>query len=153
MYNAEVLSKFPVVQHFPFGSLFRWERDTNALEPNITTHASSQPLRNPSEPTRTSNLRGAPDQGTKAPWAAAKAPPSGASGTAAPWAAGRPTAPPAGMVNGVTRAPWANQPSHRSGPSQPSVARRLDESSMPRHKQKLAAQKEIEETDGEQGAP
>jgi len=26
IYNAEVLSKFPVVQHFPFGSLFRWRR-------------------------------------------------------------------------------------------------------------------------------
>ncbi|KAK5277966.1 Serine/threonine-protein phosphatase 2A activator 1, partial [Cryomyces antarcticus] len=30
MYNAEVLSKFPVIQHFPFGSLFVWERDPNA---------------------------------------------------------------------------------------------------------------------------
>ena len=118
MYNAEVLSKFPVVQHFPFGSLFRWEHDPDAAEPNVTSHGSSQPLRNPSEPPPISNLRGPPDQGTRASWTTAKAPPAG--GTAAPWATSRPPAPPVGMVDGVTRAPWANQPSHRSGPTQPS---------------------------------
>ena len=31
MYNAEVLSKFPVVQHFPFGSVFAWERHADAV--------------------------------------------------------------------------------------------------------------------------
>lgn len=31
MYNAEVLSKFPVVQHFRFGSLFSWDRGTHPL--------------------------------------------------------------------------------------------------------------------------
>ena len=45
MYNAEVLSKFPVVQHFPFGSLFRWDPDPEAVRPARSAHISSQPQR------------------------------------------------------------------------------------------------------------
>jgi serine/threonine-protein phosphatase 2A activator len=86
MYNAEVLSKFPVVQHFPFGSLFRWEKDPDAKPPPVSTHSSSQPLRNPM-----SNASSTVRQGSQP-------------GTAAPWAAR-----PAGFVNGVTQAPWANR--------------------------------------------
>ncbi|ETN39190.1 uncharacterized protein HMPREF1541_05413 [Cyphellophora europaea CBS 101466] len=93
MYNAEVLSKFPVVQHFPFGSLFRWERDPAAKLQPATTHNSSQPLRNP---------------GANAPNVAGR--PGNQAATAAPWA-GRPPPPPAGFVNGVTQAPWANRTS------------------------------------------
>ena len=94
MYNAEVLSKFPVVQHFPFGSLYRWEKDPEARPPLASTHTSSQPLRNPNY--------------THAPSAARPGPTTAAiSGTAAPWAS-RPAAPPAGFVNGVTQAPWAS---------------------------------------------
>lgn len=86
MYNAEVLSKFPVVQHFFFGSIFRWENDPAAKPPPTTTHNTSQPLRNPM---------------SNAPTAAR---PGGQPATAAPWAAR-----PAGFVNGVTQAPWANR--------------------------------------------
>ena len=45
MYNAEVLSKFPVVQHFRFGSLFSWEPQPNAAQPPSSIHTSSQPLK------------------------------------------------------------------------------------------------------------
>ena len=59
MYLAEVLSKFPVVQHFPFGSMFLWEHDPDATTPAATTHVNSQPsARGPSDNT----------VGTAAPW-------------------------------------------------------------------------------------
>ncbi|RHZ47298.1 Serine/threonine-protein phosphatase 2A activator 1 [Aspergillus turcosus] len=119
MYNAEVLSKFPVVQHFPFGSLFSWDRDPNAVPPKTSVHTSttqSQP-REPAVP----SAGQMPPSGTRAPWATGTpAAPVGA-GTAAPWAARRDgcipgessaTAlpdtsrlPPGPMA--PTRAPWA----------------------------------------------
>lgn len=105
MYNAEVLSKFPVVQHFPFGSLYRWEKDPEARPPPVSTHTSNQPLRNPNDTHAPSAVR--PGQTT-----------AGTSGTAALWAS-RPAAPPAGFANGVTQAPWASTaraPPPRAGP-------------------------------------
>ncbi|KAI9046164.1 Phosphotyrosyl phosphatase activator [Aspergillus affinis] len=122
MYNAEVLSKFPVVQHFPFGSLFSWERDPNALPPPSTAHSSSGPQARPQGSAAPAPTTQAPGAGTKAPWAST----SGSvpqSGTAAPWATSRgpggpsasripptlintSTLPPGPMT--PTRAPWAN---------------------------------------------
>lgn len=97
MYNAEVLSKFPVVQHFPFGELFRWEKDPDAKATPPSAHTANQPLRNPIDGTAPTVAR-----------------PAGPPGTAAPWA--KPPPRPAGFVDGVTQAPWANR---GAGPSLP----------------------------------
>jgi serine/threonine-protein phosphatase 2A activator len=87
MYNGEVLSKFPVVQHFPFGSLFRWDKDP-AAKPPVMPADTYKSLR---------------ATGTDA---SATARPTSVPSTAAPWASATPRAP-AGFVNGVTQAPWA----------------------------------------------
>ena len=110
MYNAEVLSKFPVVQHFPFGSLFLWEKDPNAVIPPPTSHTPSQPLRNPDDMNQPFSARAGASPSTAAPWASgAPLPLTAGAGTAAPWASARTTKPPVGMVDGVTRAPWTSR--------------------------------------------
>ncbi|KAE8388934.1 rotamase PTPA-1 [Aspergillus alliaceus] len=126
MYNAEVLSKFPVVQHFRFGSLFSWDRDPSAIPPPPRVHSSYGQETRPRQATTTT--RQDPVPGTKAPWATASPSiPPQPSGTAAPWATARvggapstssitPRIPPAlpdtsrlppGPM-APTRAPWAN---------------------------------------------
>ncbi|KAM3501367.1 hypothetical protein MY10362_005607 [Beauveria mimosiformis] len=102
MYNAEVLSKFPVVQHFPFGSLFSWQKD-----PNAQTLATQ-----PTPPASSTTV--APVGGTAAPWAQTSrvSPTSGT--TAVPTArmpppTQRPGPPPSEGLGGIppTKAPWA----------------------------------------------
>ncbi|PSK50368.1 hypothetical protein B9Z65_312 [Elsinoe australis] len=80
MYNAEVLSKFPVVQHLRFGSLFQWEADPNATPAATSVHARSQPL----PPSTTARM----PSHTAAPTGTTMPPPTGLNGvgTAAPWA-------------------------------------------------------------------
>ena len=108
MYNAEVLSKFPVVQHFTFGSLFQWERDPSASPAKLSVHTSNQPSQqragssSTSQPQESGRL-----EGTKAPWAS--------SGGATPASNTRfPTQQPlrSNVDEPSTRAPWATQSSN-----------------------------------------
>ncbi|KAF4549746.1 Serine/threonine-protein phosphatase 2A activator 1-like protein [Elsinoe fawcettii] len=78
MYNVEVLSKFPVVQHLRFGSLFQWENDPSATPVNTSVHARSQPA--PAGTTRLPQNAELMNASTVAPQG------FGNAGTAAPWA-------------------------------------------------------------------
>ncbi|KAL5043297.1 hypothetical protein BDW71DRAFT_127872 [Aspergillus fruticulosus] len=132
MYNAEVLSKFPVVQHFPFGSLFSWQRDPNAPPPAANAHITAT-TRRTDEASNTSSASHLEGPGNSAPRTSANAqglttnvprspfptppdtsrlPPGQMAPTRAPWATTQPGGPAhpgdstsAGHVS--TKAPWA----------------------------------------------
>ncbi|KAI5283330.1 Serine/threonine-protein phosphatase 2A activator 1 [Ascosphaera aggregata] len=123
MHNAEVLSKFPVVQHFPIGSLFRLEKDPNIPVPATNTHVPQSqfpgvnkahaPLSSPKPFAKAPSTSSSPM--TAAPWETQAPRPShsAAAGmpiTAAPWAtrSQRPSSTEAQNMP-MTAAPWATQ--------------------------------------------
>ncbi|KAI4702613.1 Serine/threonine-protein phosphatase 2A activator 1 [Alternaria sp. Ai002NY15] len=128
MYNAEVLSKFPVVQHFPFGSLFSFSADPNAKAIQASVHTASQPKS--STPSNTAPTA-RPQPALRDPMAEPatgmpiRSMPGGTVGTAAPWASAGTTRPGGGMP-AATAAPWATARGADarvpSGPNQPTKA-------------------------------
>ena len=127
MYNAEVLSKFPVVQHFRFGSLFSFDPDPNAPPPPASVHAANQPVRDgfassaaekvaaprapPTQAPWPSQTTSVPITSTAAPWA--NTTPNPAIGTAAPWA----TSPSTMLDPGESTAAPRSRPSSKGTPS------------------------------------
>jgi serine/threonine-protein phosphatase 2A activator len=117
MYNVEVLSKFPVVQHFPFGALFAWESDPSAKHIQASVHTSSQP-------------KAAADQSSTVPSATSSTSAySSPRPNAAPSTAARMQRPLRDPMTGSTAAPWATLtarpaagPAVPSGPDQPTRA-------------------------------
>lgn len=107
MYNAEVLSKFPVVQHFYFGSLFSWDRDPEAKDVPGTVHMANQP--HTTGISVTGDTAGAPM--ARPAGMTATAPNTGMPMTTAPWATGA-----SGSAMPMTAAPWATEASSQAMP-------------------------------------
>ncbi|KAF1936390.1 PTPA-domain-containing protein [Clathrospora elynae] len=130
MYNAEVLSKFPVVQHFPFGSLFSFTPDPAAKAIQASVHTSSQPkAATPSSTAPTARFVAGPQPSMRDPLAESSAmgtrAPGGIPATAAPWVTARSGSQVPGSSSQSTRAPWASgaaAPGVPSGLNQPTQA-------------------------------
>lgn len=116
MYSAEVLSKFPVVQHFPFGSLFSWERAPDALPsspPRIARMPPPPTSKSHRNPTATTNMSApwvrTPD-GSQLPLnTSATARPANASDTQRDILRAPPQSTSSATDSTQMKAPWANK--------------------------------------------
>ena len=118
MYIAEVLSKVPVVQHFPFGSLFSWEQDPNAVPPTTSIHASSQPTRTETGSTSFNvvSMRVSAQESTRSPREPMHAAlPDPVRETRAPWASKQPLIIPS-TSDAASSAPSVRRESGRTKP-------------------------------------
>lgn len=69
MYSAEVLSKFPVVQHFRFGFLFSWDQDPDASVAPMSVHATTgAPGGSKASLESVASMQNRPQYVTKTPW-------------------------------------------------------------------------------------
>ncbi|KAI0439676.1 phosphotyrosyl phosphatase activator [Xylaria telfairii] len=122
MFNAEVLSKFPVVQHFYFGSLFSWDPNPDAATPPQSVYMANQHIASSSMPPPSRPPIGG---GTAAPWANATGMPSpGIPYSRASWAPGQATTRPqqlqrephpANEAFRASQAPWSKSSDRPSG--------------------------------------
>lgn len=113
MYHAEVLSKFPVVQHFRFGSLFSWDQDTTPIPLPLPIQKSKALSKGQVRSSETSIVSRTPHQAanlasTSAPWATQLSTITlPVSSTAAPWATQISTTKTLPLSG--TAAPWASR--------------------------------------------
>ena len=104
MFNAEVLGKFPVVQHFRFRSIFNWGRPDSSVNTAAIMAGTQAPyISGPGA--GTGGGVGAGSSVSSGP--GARAPENPITSTAAPWARNPTQSPTIGSnTDFTTRAPW-----------------------------------------------